>query len=410
MKRCEKCGKQNETDDLFCADCGASLPSLSGGEPGYPPQSQNGAPGYPSQPQGWTPGYPSQPQGWTPGYPSQPQGWTPGYPSQPLNTALWPNAQDEATSGGRSFLVCFQKFCCFRGRATRGEFWSWTGWNALINVFLLGLCALCAVLAKDFYSEYDWSRDYSVTDYAALDNSRVLGVLACIFGGAFGLWQLLTALPGLSVSVRRLHDSNLSGGHYCWVFLPVVGGIVLLAQLLRSSTRGPNRFGLEPDRNSRAAWPATQDEAVSGFRALNACFRKFFRVRGRATRGEYWSWFLWTGLIGVVLSGLSVFYALKSGGAYYELAATNFRADYPWHNDAFTASVIFYVASQLWQLLTMFPGLAVLARRLHDSNLSFGHYFWTLVPVVGWIILLAQLLRPSTRGPNRFGMEPFKKA
>ncbi|MBQ9126451.1 MAG: DUF805 domain-containing protein, partial [Thermoguttaceae bacterium] len=194
MKRCEKCGKQNETDDLFCADCGASLLSLSGGEPGYPPQSQNGEPGYPPQSQNGAPGYPPQSQG-----------WTPGYPSQPLNTALWPNAQDEATSGGRSFLVCFQKFCCFRGRATRGEFWSWTGWNALINVFLLGLCALCAALAQDFYSEYDWSRDYSVTDYAALDNSRVLAVLACIFGGAFGLWQLLTALPGLSVSVRRLH-------------------------------------------------------------------------------------------------------------------------------------------------------------------------------------------------------------
>lgn len=119
MKYCTVCGLQNEADDRFCANCGATLQNAT--------QPQNAARGVAEQ--SVAPGYPPQSQWGTPGYPPQPQWGTPGYAAP--STAYWPDVQDEATSGGRSFAVCFKKYCRFQGRATRGEFWSWMGLERL---------------------------------------------------------------------------------------------------------------------------------------------------------------------------------------------------------------------------------------------------------------------------------------
>ncbi|MFQ5566791.1 MAG: DUF805 domain-containing protein, partial [Paracoccaceae bacterium] len=55
------------------------------------------------------------------------------------------------------------------------------------------------------------------------------------------------------------------------------------------------------------------------------------------------------------------------------------------------------------------PALAVMVRRLHDV----GAAGWTLVflvPLVGQIVLLAWLTRPSIPRLNRFGPEPEKRS
>jgi hypothetical protein len=57
-------------------------------------------------------------------------------------------------------------------------------------------------------------------------------------------------IPSLAVTVRRLHDANLSGA---WVFisvLPLLGPICLLGMLLVGSHVGDNRFGPDPKAGS----------------------------------------------------------------------------------------------------------------------------------------------------------------
>jgi uncharacterized membrane protein YhaH (DUF805 family) len=52
-------------------------------------------------------------------------------------------------------------------------------------------------------------------------------------------------LPGIAVSVRRLHDRDYSG----WWFLIVltgIGAIVLLVWFCMRGTAGANRFGPDP--------------------------------------------------------------------------------------------------------------------------------------------------------------------
>ncbi|MHB1734300.1 MAG: DUF805 domain-containing protein, partial [Ferrimicrobium acidiphilum] len=57
------------------------------------------------------------------------------------------------------------------------------------------------------------------------------------------LYSLVLITPSLAITIRRLHDTDHSGG---WVFIglvPLVGAIVLLVFMVQRSTPGNNRYG-----------------------------------------------------------------------------------------------------------------------------------------------------------------------
>jgi uncharacterized membrane protein YhaH (DUF805 family) len=56
----------------------------------------------------------------------------------------------------------------------------------------------------------------------------------------------------------------------------------------------------------------------------------------------------------------------------------------------------------VWVLGSLVPTYALLARRLHDSNLSAWNILWSLVPFAGGIIMLVLTLRPSDPTGFRF--------
>ena len=56
----------------------------------------------------------------------------------------------------------------------------------------------------------------------------------------------LLLLPGLAVSVRRLHDTGRSGWWLLIGLIPLAGAIVLLVFVCTDSEPGPNRFGPSP--------------------------------------------------------------------------------------------------------------------------------------------------------------------
>ncbi len=59
------------------------------------------------------------------------------------------------------------------------------------------------------------------------------------------LVSLALFLPGLAVSVRRLHDLDRTGWWLLLVFT-VIGVILLLVWDCMKGTPGPNRFGPDP--------------------------------------------------------------------------------------------------------------------------------------------------------------------
>ena len=60
------------------------------------------------------------------------------------------------------------------------------------------------------------------------------------------LWSLVVLVPGIAVVVRRLHDTGRSGWNYLWVFLPVVGWIILFIFMCMDSQPGANQYGYNP--------------------------------------------------------------------------------------------------------------------------------------------------------------------
>lgn len=65
-------------------------------------------------------------------------------------------------------------------------------------------------------------------------------------GALSGLYTLIVFLPGLAVSVRRLHDTGHSGWYYLLTFIPILGSLFLLYFFASDSAPEENRYGKSP--------------------------------------------------------------------------------------------------------------------------------------------------------------------
>jgi uncharacterized membrane protein YhaH (DUF805 family) len=117
-----------------------------------------------------------------------------------------------------------------------------------------------------------------------------------------------------------------------------------------------------------------------------ALMHNYANFNGRASRSEYW-WFFLFGFLAVIpamiLDGLTGIVLIDAG------AGISYGP--------------FYVLTGLGFLL---PGISVMVRRLHDSGRSGWWYFIGLVPCVGFIILLVFLVQDGQPHPNDYGEVP----
>jgi len=109
------------------------------------------------------------------------------------------------------YLEVLKKYAVFNGRARRKEYWMFFLFNIIIAI--------------------------------------VLGVVEGILGshGIIGmLYSLALIIPGIAVSVRRLHDTERSGWWLLIAFVPIIGAIVLLVFMVQDSQSGQNQYGTNP--------------------------------------------------------------------------------------------------------------------------------------------------------------------
>lgn len=89
----------------------------------------------------------------------------------------------------------FNKYATFKGRASRGEYW----WSVLLNFLIYMVCAVVFALAPESVSE-------------VVANAVSVGLL----------------IPNIAVTVRRLHDSNMSGLWFLLSFVTTIVGVIFL--------------------------------------------------------------------------------------------------------------------------------------------------------------------------------------
>lgn len=116
--------------------------------------------------------------------------------------------------------------------------------------------------------------------------------------------------------------------------------------------------------------------------AIIKCFMLYAIFSGRAKRAEFWWFFLFcmiVGLMGSVIdAGLGLDAAIGGNGVF----------------------------TTLIQLATFLPSIAVGSRRLHDTNRSGWWQLLWIVVFIGWIPLIIWLASTSKNENNRFGDEP----
>lgn len=145
--------------------------------------------------------------------------------------------------------TCFRKYVDFSGRARRSEYWWWTLFSTVAQLVIVavGLALIFSALAAAGTTSTDGSPSTGALG--------ALGVVAIVLFVVAGLFSLATLLPGLAVTVRRLHDGDHSGW---WILLSLVpvGGFVLLVLEIMDGTPGPNRFGPSPKGAAPYGGPA----------------------------------------------------------------------------------------------------------------------------------------------------------
>ena len=78
---------------------------------------------------------------------------------------------------------------------------------------------------------------------AGFDTSKAPGAVVTIIVGLIGL---ISIIPFITVTVRRLHDVGRSGWWWWLHFIPLIGTIVLIIFLVGES-QGPNQYGPSPE-------------------------------------------------------------------------------------------------------------------------------------------------------------------
>lgn len=115
------------------------------------------------------------------------------------------------------YLHALKQYAVFKGRTRRRDYW------------YFALFQIIAVLAISF-----------VERQLAIANPEIL------FGWFTALYLLVTLLPALAVTVRRLHDTSRSGWWVLLYIIPLIGAVVVLTFTLLDSTPGNNKYGANP--------------------------------------------------------------------------------------------------------------------------------------------------------------------
>ena len=178
MAKCSYCGNELKAGSKFCTECGAPAPQESPFDFAEAPKAPDPGPVYSQQ------------------------------ASQPYyETPVFHGALPKKVGFGEAISRFFKNYSDFRGRANRSEYW-----------------------------------------YVILANLIVTWLLGVFFPGKNDVsfvsvvYSLVVLIPGLSLFVRRLHDIGRHWTRMLIAFVPLVGEIILIFDMLKDSD-GDNAWG-----------------------------------------------------------------------------------------------------------------------------------------------------------------------
>lgn len=108
------------------------------------------------------------------------------------------------------YISVLKNYAEFTGRARRSEYWYF-----MLTSFLISLVLSLSV--------FFWDANFIANIYS-----------------------LAVFIPSIAVGVRRLHDTGRSGWNLLWIFLPLLGLIMIIIWFATDSVPGSNEYGPNP--------------------------------------------------------------------------------------------------------------------------------------------------------------------
>ncbi len=124
-------------------------------------------------------------------------------------------------------LMPYRRYADFSGRSQRKEYWMFYLFTLIVYVVASIIMGLGAPTIDPVTGEVSGG-----------------GLFWTVGAGVLGIFWLVTIIPALAVSIRRMHDQDRSGW---WILCPIANVIFLFID----GTPGENRFG--PDPKGRGA-------------------------------------------------------------------------------------------------------------------------------------------------------------
>lgn len=145
-------------------------------------------------------------------------------------------------------ILPFKRYADFTGRSRRMEFWMFQLLNFIVAAVLVGPFMVSVINASIA------AGGQPASDQAIVEELMAGGMgLSMIGMMLYGIYGLAIIIPSIAVTVRRLHDRDMSGWWYLGVvvatFIPLVGflaSIAFLVIMFLPGTDGDNRFGPDP--------------------------------------------------------------------------------------------------------------------------------------------------------------------
>ncbi len=110
------------------------------------------------------------------------------------------------------YVSVLKKYAVFSGRSRRAEYWYFALFNIIFSIAL------------------------GIVSSVINDNENIISIL----------YSLAILIPGLAVSVRRLHDIGKSGWMILLFLIPLIGAIWLLVLMCLDSNPAENKYGPNP--------------------------------------------------------------------------------------------------------------------------------------------------------------------
>jgi uncharacterized membrane protein YhaH (DUF805 family) len=111
------------------------------------------------------------------------------------------------------YFTVLKKYDVFQGRSQRAEYWMFFLFNMIISA-ILG--SIDIVLSHEPELPFGY------------------------------IYSLVVFIPNIAVIIRRLHDTGRNGWNVFWIFLPIIGWIILFAYFVQDSKPGTNQYGPNP--------------------------------------------------------------------------------------------------------------------------------------------------------------------